>query len=61
MSKVFQPTKDQKVSFELWAKTQHCNLRPSPYPENFRTYKFDRTQHMLEGWLAAIELENLSS
>lgn len=55
MNKVFAPTESQKYSFELWAKTQHCNLTPSPYPESFRTYKFDRTQHMLEGWLAAQE------
>ena len=55
MNKVFQPTLEQKKTFEVWAKGENCNLTPSPYPESFRTYKFDRTQHMLEGWLAAQE------
>lgn len=54
MSKTFQATAEQKKYFESWAKGEHCNLTPSPYPESFRTYKFDRTQHMLEGWLAAL-------
>lgn len=52
--KMRQPSKEEKERFEVWAKTERCNLTPSPYPESFRTYKFDRTQHMLEGWLAAL-------
>jgi len=57
MNKPFQPTAEQKIIFEKWAKSEHCNLTSSPYPDSFRTYKFDRTQHMLEGWLAALAVK----
>lgn len=47
-----KPTPEEQQAFEVFAKTVHANLQPSPYPESFRTYKFDRTQHLLEGWMA---------
>lgn len=37
-------------AFEEFARGQHCLLTPSPYPNNFRVFKQDRTQHMFEGW-----------
>ena len=57
MNKPFQPTEEQKIVFEKWAKSESCNLTLSPYADSFRTYKFDRTQHMLEGWLAALAIK----
>lgn len=43
-------------AFRAFARREHFNLDPSPYPESFRTFKHDRTQHMLEGWEAFASL-----
>lgn len=46
-----KPSPAEKAEFEVFAKGEHLLLDPSPYPGNYRTYKYSRTQHMLEGWL----------
>lgn len=48
------PTLDEIETFEKWAKTAHCNLERSPYPQNYSTYRVVRTQHLFEGVLIGL-------
>lgn len=47
------PSKEPIGEFEKFAKANHFNLQRSPYPDSFRLYKFDRTQHAWEGYCFA--------
>jgi hypothetical protein len=40
------------AAFLEYARREHCNTALCLYPESFRTFRYDRTQHMLEGWEA---------